>query len=56
MKVGRSYKLSTSKSILILMGFNLMQASSTINSSNFTHRQIFPLYSTTLSHVILVMH
>ena len=46
-KLGRSYKL-TSK-ILILMEFNLTQASSTMNSSNLILHQIFPLYGIALT-------
>ena len=45
-KLERSYKLSTCKSTLILMGFNLMQASLAVDSSNLTLYQIFLLYGT----------
>ena len=41
-KLGRSYKLNASK-ILILIGFNLMQAS-TVNLSNLILHQFFLLY------------
>ena len=40
--------------ILILTGFNLMQALSTVSSSNLILRQIFPLYdieTITFTHV-----
>ena len=40
-KLERSYKLST---IVIILGFNLSQAPSTVNSSNLILCQVFPLY------------
>ena len=39
-KLGRSYKLSTSK----MSKFNLTQVSSAVSSSNLILHQIFPLY------------
>ena len=43
-KLGRSYKLGTSK-VLLLTVFNLMQVLSSVNLSILIHRQIFPLHS-----------
>ena len=40
-KLGRSYKLSTTK-ILIFTEFNLLHVLSTVNMSNLILRQIFP--------------
>ena len=50
-KLGRSYKLGTSK-VLVLTVFNLIQTLSSVNLSILIYRQIFPLYSMNMASQI----